>query len=66
MLANVIGFPSTNVPLGLGSNGLPVGLQVMAGPNQDRLCLAVAKKLEDIFYGWTMPNSTGMLVEYRD
>ncbi|KAI5713340.1 hypothetical protein M8J76_004716 [Diaphorina citri] len=66
MLSNVIGFPSTNVPLGLGSNGLPVGLQVMAGPNQDRLCLAVAKKLEDIFYGWTMPNSTGMLVEYRD
>ncbi|KAL1464797.1 hypothetical protein WDU94_004412 [Cyamophila willieti] len=66
MLANVFGFPSTSVPLGLGANGLPVGLQVMAGPNQDRLCLAVAKKLEDVFYGWTLPNSTGLLVEHRE
>uniref|UniRef100_A0A8D9AG24 Fatty-acid amide hydrolase 2 n=1 Tax=Cacopsylla melanoneura TaxID=428564 RepID=A0A8D9AG24_9HEMI len=66
MLANIFGFPATSVPLGLGTNGLPVGLQVMAGPNQDRLCLAVAKKLEAVFYGWTLPNSTGLLVEHRE
>lgn len=65
MLANVMGFPSTHIPLGLGTNKVPVGLQVMAAPNQDRLCLAVARKLEEIFYGWTLPNSSGLLVEHR-
>lgn len=30
-------------------------LQVVAAPNQDRLCLAVAKELEKGFGGWRPP-----------
>lgn len=53
---NVLGFPATNVPLGLGERqGLPTGIQVVANVNQDRLCLAVAEKLENVFGGWTPP-----------
>lgn len=53
---NCLGFPSTAVPLGLGAKeGLPTGVQVVANFNQDRLCLAVAAKLERAFGGWVPP-----------
>ncbi|XP_012276648.1 fatty-acid amide hydrolase 2-A isoform X2 [Orussus abietinus] len=55
-LFNVFGFPSTQVPMGLNENGMPLGFQVVAAPNQDRLCLAVAKELEKGFGGWIPPN----------
>ncbi|XP_023940660.2 fatty-acid amide hydrolase 2-A isoform X2 [Bicyclus anynana] len=51
MLFNVLGFPATVVPMGL-HDGLPVAIQVIAAPYQDRLCLAVAKQLEERFGGW--------------
>lgn len=51
-LFNVLGMPSCNVPLGLGNEGLPVGIQVAANYNNDRLCLAVAETLEKAFGGW--------------
>ncbi|XP_045446843.1 fatty-acid amide hydrolase 2-B-like [Melitaea cinxia] len=51
MLLNVLGLPAAAVPLGT-CRGLPVAVQVIAGPNQDRLCLAVAKELEKGFGGW--------------
>ncbi|XP_026496181.1 fatty-acid amide hydrolase 2-A-like [Vanessa tameamea] len=51
MLFNVLGLPATAVPVGM-HGGLPVGIQVIAAPNQDRLCLAVAKELEKGFGGW--------------
>ncbi|XP_041781401.1 fatty-acid amide hydrolase 2-A isoform X2 [Anopheles merus] len=54
-IINVLGLPATAVPLGLGREGLPVGLQVVAGVNQDRLCLAVACELERAFGGWVAP-----------
>ncbi|XP_062534223.1 fatty-acid amide hydrolase 2-B-like [Armigeres subalbatus] len=54
-IINVLGFPSTAVPLGLGREGLPIGLQVVANVNQDRLCLAVACELERAFGGWVAP-----------
>lgn len=41
----------TQVPMGL-KNGLPVGIQVVAAPYQDRLCIAVAKELERAFGGY--------------
>uniref|UniRef100_A0A182K3C3 Amino acid transporter transmembrane domain-containing protein n=1 Tax=Anopheles christyi TaxID=43041 RepID=A0A182K3C3_9DIPT len=49
MIINALGFPATQVPLGFNRDGLPVGIQVVAGPNQDRLCLAVAQELEKAF-----------------
>ncbi|XP_015518190.2 fatty-acid amide hydrolase 2 [Neodiprion pinetum] len=56
IICNVLGLPSTHVPMGLDSEGLPVGLQVIAAPMQDRLCLAVAKELEKGFGGWIPPS----------
>lgn len=53
---NVLGLPSTAVPLGIGpTERLPIGLQVVANRNQDRLCLAVASELERAFGGWVSP-----------
>ncbi|XP_037954495.1 fatty-acid amide hydrolase 2-A-like [Teleopsis dalmanni] len=55
-IVNVLGFPATAVPLGkIGSEGLPLGVQVIANFNQDRLCLAVAEELERAFGGWAKP-----------
>ena len=39
---NILGNPVTQVPLGLGSSGFPLGVQVVAGLNMDRLSIAVA------------------------
>ena len=36
------GFPALMAPAGLGPDGLPVGIQLIARPWQDRLCLAAA------------------------
>lgn len=57
MVFNTLGMPSTHIPMGLNSEGLPVGFQVAAAPNNDRLCLAVAKELETAFKGWVPPPS---------
>ncbi|KAJ2952342.1 hypothetical protein O0L34_g4627 [Tuta absoluta] len=54
MVFNILGLPATTVPMGL-YKGLPIGIQVVAAPNQDRLCLAVAKQLEKGFGGWRPP-----------
>jgi aspartyl-tRNA(Asn)/glutamyl-tRNA(Gln) amidotransferase subunit A len=45
--ANLIGNPSISLPAGL-SDGLPVGLQLMAPQRADRQLLAVAKKTEEL------------------
>lgn len=58
MLCNCIGFPSTHVPMGLDDNGMPIGFQVIAAPNKDRLCLAVAIELEKGFGGWVPPSTS--------
>lgn len=55
---NVLRLPSTTVPLGLGpKEGLPIGLQIVANRNNDRLCLAVASELEQAFNGWVKPKT---------
>lgn len=46
MIANTFHLPCTQVPVGRDKNGLPYGIQVIAGPNNDALCLAVAKEIE--------------------
>jgi Asp-tRNA(Asn)/Glu-tRNA(Gln) amidotransferase A subunit family amidase len=44
---NVMELPVTAIPLGLTSDqGLPIGLQIISGPGQDALCIAVAKALQ--------------------
>lgn len=53
---NCLGLPATTVPLGLSREGLPIGIQVIANHNQDRLCLAVAEELDRAFGGWVEPH----------
>ena len=54
---NLAGVPVTEVPLGLSEAGLPVGVQVAAGPGRDYLTIAVARELERVFGGWVPPPS---------
>jgi Asp-tRNA(Asn)/Glu-tRNA(Gln) amidotransferase A subunit family amidase len=43
---NLTGWPAASVPCGLNSEGLPVALQIVAGPRQDALCLRAAAAFE--------------------
>lgn len=52
---NILGVPVTQVPLGLSKEGMPLGVQVIAGPHQDRLTLAAALELDRKFGGWVPP-----------
>lgn len=52
---NVLGLPVTQCPLGLGSEGLPLGVQLVAAAYNDHLTLAVARYLEKAFGGWVLP-----------
>ncbi|XP_032558055.1 fatty-acid amide hydrolase 2 isoform X2 [Chiroxiphia lanceolata] len=52
---NVLGLPVTQCPLGLGSEGLPLGIQLVAAAYNDHLTLAVAQYLEKAFGGWVLP-----------
>jgi aspartyl-tRNA(Asn)/glutamyl-tRNA(Gln) amidotransferase subunit A len=45
--ANLTGVPSISVPAGT-SEGLPVGLQIIAAQRQDRDLLAMAKRAEEL------------------
>lgn len=55
-ILNALYLPVTQCPLGLGSDGLPLGIQVVAAKNKDHLTLAVAEALEKEFGGWVQPN----------
>jgi fatty acid amide hydrolase 2 len=52
---NVMEMPSTQVPLGLGARGLPLGVQVIAPRRSDHLSIAVAMALETMLGGWQPP-----------
>ncbi len=54
-LFNVLGFPVTQVPLGLNRDGLPLGVQVVGIPGNDAVTIAAARALERRFGGWTPP-----------
>jgi fatty acid amide hydrolase 2 len=55
---NLAGVPVTQVPLGLNQRGLPLGVQVAAGPGRDHVTIAVAQALERAFGGWVPPSPT--------
>jgi fatty acid amide hydrolase 2 len=52
---NLLGLPVTQVPLGLGKEGLPLGVQVAAAGGADHLTIAAALELERRFGGWVRP-----------
>ena len=43
-------LPSTSVPIGRDSDGLPIGVQVIADTNQDFTAIAVAKAAHDLVW----------------
>ncbi|XP_065576083.1 fatty-acid amide hydrolase 2-like isoform X2 [Artemia franciscana] len=53
---NVLGLPATQVPMGIGQNGVPVGLQVVGALYMDHLTIAAACELEKSFGGWVSPS----------
>lgn len=53
---NLAAVPVTQVPLGLGSRGLPLGVQIAAAPGNDHVSIAVAMELERVFGGWVPPD----------
>jgi amidase len=52
---NLTGFPGASVPLGLSSEGLPIGVQIIGRPHEDELLLAVAERLEEARGPWQAP-----------
>ncbi|KAK8768059.1 hypothetical protein V5799_011135 [Amblyomma americanum] len=53
---NVLGLPATACPVGLGGRSrLPVGVQLVAARDNDRLTLALAAEVERAFEGWRDP-----------
>ncbi len=42
-----LGFPSIAVPSGMTSGGLPVSIQIIAGPHQERRLISIASVLEE-------------------
>jgi len=53
---NLAGVPVTQVPLGLGTSGLPLGVQVAAAPERDHVAIACALALERALGGWVDPH----------
>jgi fatty acid amide hydrolase 2 len=52
---NVLETPVTQVPLGLSTAGLPLGVQLVGGHGKDHVPIAVALELEQRFGGWVPP-----------
>ncbi|MFD1032557.1 amidase family protein [Metaplanococcus flavidus] len=61
-LANLTGQPAMSLPVHVTGNGLPLGVQVMAGKGQEHLLLQLARQIEqtDLWHG--MKGNPGMTV----
>lgn len=56
---NLAGWPAAVVRAGSSTDGLPIGVQVVAGPWREDVCLAVARHLEEATGGWRPPEDLG-------
>jgi amidase len=54
---NVFGLPSVVVPAGRSAEGLPIGVQLIGRPFEERTVLAVAEIIEQALGGWQRPPS---------
>lgn len=57
MTHNLTGWPAAVVRCGESADGLPIGVQIAAGPNREDVALSVARRLEEIFGGWRPPRA---------
>ena len=53
---NFTGWPGVVVRGGTSSDGMPIGVQVVAASSREDVCLAVAKHLETALGGWQKPS----------
>lgn len=56
--ANVFDLPAACVPAGRTATGLPVGVQVVGRPHEERRVLAAARVIEAALGGWRPPSET--------
>lgn len=56
VLANLAGIPAISLPIGF-SNGLPIGLQIMAAPFEEQRLLDASYELEKVIDIQRVPNS---------
>jgi amidase len=54
-VANVTGLPSTQIPLGLSPEGLPIGVQIVGPWLEDRTPLKLAELIEREYGGFVPP-----------
>ncbi len=52
---NVFGFPSVCIPAGQSSDGLPIGVQIVARPDAEHVALDAARVVEEALGGWQRP-----------
>ena len=52
---NLAGLPGLSLPIAISAAGLPIGIQLIASPNQEELLLAVAAQLENARGPWQLP-----------
>ena len=52
---NLVGFPALSLPINSSAEGLPVGVQLIARPNEEELLLEVAAHLEQARGPWLNP-----------
>src|SRR6266436_99500 len=52
---HLTGFPGVSVPVGVSSEGLPIGVQVIGRPFEEELVLAVAEAIEQARGPWQPP-----------
>ena len=52
---NLLGTPAVVVPVGKSSEGLPIGVQIVARPWEEEIVLSVAAALEEQCGGWQRP-----------
>ena len=53
---NLTGWPGAVVRAGTSPEGLPIGVQVVAGAWREDVVLAVARSIESMFGGWKPPS----------